>query len=185
MEPGSSRIVLRGAAPADLPAITKIYNEAIRTTTATFDTKPQTLRQRLEWFRKHGKRHPVIVAEFEGKVVGWASLTPWSERAAYDGTAETSFYVKSEFRGRGIGRALKRRTIDEARQLGFHSLIAQVAEGSDASLRINEAAGFKHVGTLKEVGYKFGKLIDVHILQKMLRRGAPSVERGAGSKEGT
>ena len=160
---------VRGAIPADLPAITRIYNEAIRTTTATFDTKPQTLKQRSSWFRKHGKSHPIIVAELHGEVVGWACLSPWSDRTAYDSTAETSFYVKSEFRGQGIGRQLKAGIVEKARRLGFHSLIARVAEGSDASLRINEAAGFRQVGILKEVGRKFGRLIDVHILQKMLK----------------
>jgi L-amino acid N-acyltransferase YncA len=163
------RLVLRRAGRADLPAITRIYNEAILTTTATFDTQRQNIRQRQRWFRQHGKDYPIIVAEFDGQVVGWASLSPWSERVAYRETAETSFYVKSEYRGRGIGRQLKSRIIEEARQLGFHSLIARVAEGSDASLRVNERAGFRHVGTLKEAGRKFGKLLDVHILQKMLK----------------
>jgi L-amino acid N-acyltransferase YncA len=165
----NSLLVLRRAARADLPAITRIYNEAILTTTATFDTQRQSVRQRQRWFRQHRKNYPIIVAEFDDKVVGWASLSPWSARVAYRETAETSFYVKSEYRGRGIGRRLKSRIIAEARQLGFRSLIAQVAEGSEASLRVNKRAGFRHAGTLQEVGRKFGKLLDVHILQKMLK----------------
>jgi L-amino acid N-acyltransferase YncA len=160
---------LRRAVRADLPSITKIYNEAILTTTATFDTKPQTVRQGAAWFRKHGKRHPIIVAEVDGAVIGWACLSPWSDREAYKITGETSFYVYSKFRGRGIGRKLKRSIIAEARRLGFRSLIARVADGSDASLHLNEATGFEHIGTLKQVGRKFGRLLDVHILQKMLR----------------
>jgi L-amino acid N-acyltransferase YncA len=116
----------------------------------------------------HGRRHPVVVAQIDGELVGWACISPWSDRAAYNITGETSFYVKSEFRGRGIGRKLKRRITAEARRLGYHSLIARVAEGSDASLYINKAAGYKHVGTMREVGRKFGKLLDVHILQKTL-----------------
>ena len=169
---------LRRAVRADLLSITEIYNEAILTTTATFDTKPQSVRQRLRWFRQHQAGYPIIVAEFDGKVVGWACLSPWSGRPAYAETAETSFYVKSEYRGRGIGRELKRRVIKEARQLGFHSLIAQVAAGSAASLHLNEVLGFKRVGTLREVGRKFGKLLDVHVLQKMLRR-RPSAAKKA------
>jgi L-amino acid N-acyltransferase len=165
----TSHLVLRHAARADLPAITKIYNEAILTTTATFDTKPQSVRQRQSWFRKHGRNYPIIVAELNSQVVGWASLSPWSDRHAYSETAESSFYVKSEYRGRGIGRHLKKRIMEEAKRLRFHSLIARVAAGSDASLRVNAAAGFRHVGTLKEVGRKFGKLLDVHILQKILK----------------
>ena len=87
---------------------------------------------------------------------------------AYDDTAETSFYVHSTHRGRGVGRLLKEAIIAEARRLGYHSLIARVAEGSDESLHLNRSVGFVHVGTLKQVGRKFGKLLDVHIMQKML-----------------
>lgn len=162
-------VKLRRATRADLPAITKIYNEAIRTTTATFDTKRQTIRQRSVWFRTHGKRHPIIVAQVGGQIVGWACVSLWSDREAYNITGETSFYVDSKFRGYGIGRRLKEAIIDEARHQGFRSLIARVAEGSSISLHLNRVTGFKHVGTLKQVGKKFGKFLDVHILQKMLQ----------------
>ncbi len=160
--------LIRKAEAADCEAITEIYNEAILTTTATFDMTPKTLADRAVWFRSHTERYPVLVAIVNGEVVGWSSLTRWSDREAYDCTAETSFYVRREFRGRGIGRLLKERTIDEARRLGYHSLIARVAEGSAESLHINEQLGFVHRGTLKEVGEKFGRLLDVHMLQKML-----------------
>jgi phosphinothricin acetyltransferase len=161
-------IVIRRAELGDLDAITAIYNEAILTTTATFDTEPKAASERLAWFHAHGVRHPILVAVVDGAVAGWASLTPWSERPAYADTAETSFYVKAEHRGRGIGRALKAAIIDEARRLRFHSLIARVAEGSAESLHLNERFGLTRVGTLKEVGRKFDKLLDVHILQLML-----------------
>lgn len=161
-------VSIRRAELDDLPAITEIYNEAILTTTATFDTEPKTVDERLPWFHSHDERHPVIVAVSEGQIVGWASISKWSDRAAYDDTAETSFYVKSEFRGRGIGRQLKEAIIAEAHCLRFHSLIARVAEGSDASLHLNESCGFVRVGTLREVGRKFGRLLDVHVLQKIL-----------------
>jgi len=161
-------LVIRRAGLADAPAIADIYNEAIRTTTATFDTEPKSVADRIQWLQSHDERHPVLVAEMHGQVVGWASLTRWSERSAYDDTAETSFYVHSAHRGCGIGRRLKHAIIAEARRLGFHTLIARVAEGSNESVHLNESAGFVHVGTLQEVGRKFGKLLDVHIMQKML-----------------
>ena len=161
-------VQIRRAVPEDVETITAIYNEAILTTTATFDTEPKTIAERLAWFNTHDERHPILVATVEGNVVGWASLTRWSDRPAYDDTAETSFYVKSEHRGQGIGRLLKEAIIEEARKLHFHTLIARVAEGSQESLHLNESAGFVYVGTMKEVGRKFGKLLDVHILQKML-----------------
>jgi phosphinothricin acetyltransferase len=159
---------IRKAEPADVEAITEIYNEAILTTTATFDIEPKTLADRRAWLESHDERHPVIVAEIEGRVVGWACLTKWSDRPAYDDTAETSFYVHSTFRGQGIGRRLKAAIVEEARRLRFHSLIARVAGESGASYHLNESLGFKYVGTLKEVGLKFGRLLDVHIFQKML-----------------
>ena len=161
-------IQIRRAVPADVEAITAIYNEAILTTTATFDTEPKTAAERLEWLKAHDERHPILVAVVEVTIAGWASLSRWSDRPAYDDTAETSFYVRSEYRGRGIGRMLKDAIIEEARRLHFHTLIARVAEGSQESLHLNESAGFVHVGTMKQVGRKFGKLLDVHILQKML-----------------
>lgn len=164
-----SSVVIRRAGRGDVPAITDIYNEAIRSTTATFDTETKSIDDRMAWFDSHGEKHPVLVAERDGRVVGWASLSRWSDRCAYDDTAETSFYVAPEFRGRGIGRALKAATIAEARRLGFHTLIARVAEGSDASLHLNREAGFELVGTLRQVGMKLGRRLDVHILQLMLK----------------
>ena len=159
---------IRLAKVSDLDAITEIYNEAILTTTATFDTEPKSIEERREWFESHDAQHPIIVAQWEGRVVGWACLTKWSDRPAYNETAETSFYVKQEHRGKGIGRKLKQAIIEEGRRLGYHTLIARAAEGSEQSLHLNEQFGFVHVGTLKEVGRKFGKLLDVHIMQKML-----------------
>ena len=161
-------IQIRKAQFGDLEAITDIYNEAILTTTATFDTEPKSVSERLEWFQAHDERHPILVAVIDGSVVGWASLSKWSDRCAYDDCAETSFYVKSEFRGQGIGGKLSEAIITEARQARLHTLIARIAEGSNASVHLHERAGFVHVGMLKEVGRKFGQLLDVYIMQKML-----------------
>ena len=159
---------IRIAVLEDIAGITAIYNEAILTTTATFDTEPKTRADRMRWFGEHGERHPILVAEVDGRVVGWSAISRWSDRQAYDETGETSFYVQEGYRGRGIGRALKLATIAEARRLGFHTLIARVAEGSEESLHLNESCGFVRVGTMKEVGKKFGRRLDVHILQLIL-----------------
>lgn len=159
---------IRKAELADLDAIREIYNEAILTTLATFDLEPKSVQERTEWFKSHDERFPILVALVDDKVVGWASLTRWSDKKAYDVTAETSFYVRSSHRGQGIGRKLKTAIIDEARRLGFHSLLARVTETSLESIHLNEDAGFVHVGTLKEVGQKFGRLLSVHMMQKIL-----------------
>jgi len=165
---GDCSFAIRTAQLTDAADIALIYNEAILNTTATFDTEPKSTAERTEWLRSHDERHPVLVATVNDRVVGWAALSRWSERKAYDGTAETSFYVHSAHRGRGIGRALKEAIIEEARRLKFHTLIARVAEGSLESLHLNQSTGFVHVGTLKQVGRKFDMFLDVHILQKML-----------------
>jgi L-amino acid N-acyltransferase len=164
-------LTIRRATRQDAAAIADIYNEAILTTTATFDLEPKTVEERERWLDAHSGRFPVIVAEIGGSVVGFASLTPWSDRAAYDATAETALYVHSSRRGRGIGRRLKARIIEEAKRLEFHTLIARVTGDSAASIHLNREAGFVVVGTMREVGRKFGKLLDVHIMQKMLDGG--------------
>jgi L-amino acid N-acyltransferase len=164
----AGEVVIRRATADDVPSITEIYNEAVLTTTATFDTEVRSVADRRAWYESHDERHPVLVAEVDGRVVGFASLSRWSDRKAYDDTAETSFYVASSSRGRGVGRKLKGAIIEEARRLKFHTLIARVAQESMESLHLNEAFGFRHIGTLKEVGQKFGKRLDVHILQLML-----------------
>jgi len=164
----NTSVTIRPATLADVPAITDIYNEAILTTTASFDIDVKTVEDRTQWFHSHDERHPVLVAVVDDKVVGWASLTRWSDKRAYDDTAETSFFVHSTYRGRGIGRKLKEAIIEEARRLRFHALIARIAETSGESIHLNESAGFVHVGTLKEVGRKFDKLLNVHIMQKIL-----------------
>ena len=159
---------IRKAQLSDIDAITEIYNEAILATTATFDTVPKSASERLEWLKVHGDRHPVIVAELNGMVVGWASLSRWSERKAYDDTAETSFYVKSEYRGRGVGRKLAGSNHWRGASNEVPHTDRQDCRRRRCNIDLSESFGFVHVGTLKEVGRKFGRLLDVHILQKML-----------------
>jgi L-amino acid N-acyltransferase len=161
-------VLIRAAIHSDAAAIADIYNEAIATTTATFDTEPKTAEERVRWLNSHDQRHPILVAEANGTVMGWASLTAWSDRTAYDDTAETSFYVRSTHRGRGLGRKLQEALLEQAERNKFHTLIARISDGSSESLHLHESTGFIRIGTMKEVGRKFGKLIDVHILQKML-----------------
>ncbi len=160
-------LTIRRAALKDLDAITEIYNEAISKTVATFDIQPKTPGEQKPWFKSHNVKHPLLVAEHDGQVAGWASLGEWSDRCAYSGTAEVSLYVKSEHQGRGIGRKLLKALIEEGEKAGLHTIVARITEGNEASLSLFKSEGFELVGVMREVGRKFGKLLDVSIMQKI------------------
>lgn len=161
-------MTIRPATIHDLPAITEIYNNAIRKTVATFDTEPKSSEEQRTWFEAHGTRNPIIVADADGAVVGWASLSQYSDRCAYSDTAEASVYVAEPQRSKGIGRKLLQELITQGKKAALHVLIARVAGGNQISVHLFEAQGFEHVGVLKEVGHKFGKRIDVYIMQRLL-----------------
>lgn len=161
-------VEIRPAVLADAAAIAGIYNEAILTTVATFDTETKDAAERVRWLEAHGETHPVLVAVVESQVVGWASLTRWSDRKAYDLCAETSFYVFASHQGRGIGRALMAALMAESRRLGFRTLIARIAADSVESVHLHEKFGFSHAGTLRQVGWKFDRWLDVVMMQIVL-----------------
>ena len=161
---------IRPATTDDLEPITAIYNEAILKTVATFDTVPKSLVDQRRWFQEHVPRYPIIVAELEGKVVGWASLSRWSDRPAYDETAEVSAYVDADHRGKKFGRALLEALVEAGRNGGFHTLVSRIVQGSEVSVHLHARLGFAHVGVLREAGRKFGKRLDVTIMQKVLER---------------
>jgi L-amino acid N-acyltransferase YncA len=173
-------LVIRRAQPSDLAAVTAIYNDAVLTTTATFDTQPKTLQEQEEWLAGHGGRFPVLVAVLDGEVAGWASLTPWSDRCAYADTAENSLYVRADLRGSGIGSRLLSALLEEARRGGLHTVLARVTQGNEGSIRLHEGFGFTVVGVMREVGRKFGQRLDVTLLQVLLDGGGPARGRMPG-----
>jgi L-amino acid N-acyltransferase YncA len=160
-------LTIRAAVEADLKAITEIYNQAILTTTATFDTEVKTPAEQKSWFEHHGAKHPLLVAEEGGQVIAWASLSQYSDRCAYAGTAEASLYVKEGFRERGVGKALTRELLEAGRKAGLHSVLVRIARENGASLHLIRLFGFDSVGVMREVGRKFGRRLDVEILQKI------------------
>lgn len=160
-------LIIRPANPEDLDSITQVYNEAVQKTVATFDTEPKTLQEQRAWFEYHGLKHPIFVAELDGVVTGWASLSKWSDRWAYSDTAEISLYVKEEFRGRGMGRKLLEAIVRQGEKVGLHTIIARIAEGNRVSIHLHELLGFEHIGIMREVGRKFGRLLDVYLMQKI------------------
>lgn len=162
-------IHLRDAKLEDLPQITEIYNEAILKTVATFDTTPKSVEEQEKWFKHHGTKNPIIVAEENGVILGWASLSEWSDRCAYSDAAEVSLYVKEIHQGKGIGRRLLEQLVKEGKQAGLHTIVARIAEGNAISVHLHESLGFEHIGIMKEVGRKFGRLLDVYMMQKIYR----------------
>jgi L-amino acid N-acyltransferase YncA len=158
-------LIIRPAELKDLASITDIYNQAILNTTATFDTRTKTIEEQKAWFDKHGQKYPVLLGLEDNKIEGWASLSAWSDRCAYADTAEISLYVRNGERGKGIGRQLSEAILKAGKEAGLHTAIARIAEGNDASIHLAESLGFKHIGVMKEVGRKFGKLLDVYLMQ--------------------
>jgi len=157
--------LVRDATPDDLAAIFAIYDEEVLRGTATFETVPRTVPERREWFDAHPRdRYPILVAEISGAVVGWGRLQPWSPRPAYARTAEDSVYVAAAARGRGVGRALLGALLERARPAGIAVVLARIADGNPASIRLHERAGFRTVGVMRRVGEKFGRILDVALL---------------------
>ena len=160
---------IRNASIGDLDEITNIYNEAILKTVATFDTKEKSIDEQKIWFQEHGSKNPLIVAEEDGNILGWAALSKYSTRCAYSDTAEISLYVKEKHQGRGIGKKLMENIIQEGKKAGLHVVIARITEGNEKSVDLHKLFGFEHVGIMKEVGIKFGKRLDVYLMQKLYK----------------
>jgi len=162
-------VTIRHAAEADLPAMLDIYNDAILQTTAAYDYTPHTLAMRQAWYaQKVAQRFPVLVAVEGDRVVGFASLGPFRAWAAYKYTVENSVYVAADCRGRGIGKHLLAALITAARQMEMHVMIAAIDATNEASLRLHDRFGFVEVGHLRQVGYKFGRWLDLKLLELIL-----------------
>ncbi len=164
----NKKIKIRNAVIGDIEAITRIYNHAVVNTTATFDTRPKTVKSREKWFGKHSGRYPIIVAEDKNTVVGWASLSQWSDRCAYGRTAEVSVYVDKDNQGLGAGSLLMSGIVELARKNKFHVVIARIAGVNEVSVNLHQKYGFFNVGVLKEVGFKFNCYIDIRLMQLIL-----------------
>jgi len=160
-------MIIRSATLNDIPAITEIYNEAILYTRNTFDTIPKTEADREEWYQPHMPTFPILVAADENEVVGFASVSRWSDRPAYGRTVIASEYIRQDYRGQGIGKALLNALLEAAYAAGYHSVMGNVYAGNEVSRRMVESLGFRTVGLLKEVGYKFDEWLDVYLVQHM------------------
>jgi len=159
-------MIIRHATDTDLAGILAIYNDAILKTTAVFDYRPHTLEMRRQWIReKQAAGLPVLVAADDDEVVGFSSYGPFRAWPAYKYSVEHSVYVGAAMRRRGVGAALVQAIVAEATRAEMHRIVTGITGDNDASIRLHMRFGFKEVGRLSEVGYKFGRWLDLVFLE--------------------
>ena len=160
---------IRPATEADLPFVTEIYEHAVRYGTATFELIPPDLAEMTRRFRALiDGGFPYFVAAVEGRVIGYAYAGPYRPRPAYRFTVENSIYVAGDARGKGAGSALLAALVDAARAQGKHMMVAGIEAGNDVSLRLHAKQGFVETARMPELGFKFGRYLDLVFLQKTL-----------------
>jgi L-amino acid N-acyltransferase YncA len=161
-------VLIRLATVSDLGSIRDIYNYYVSRSTCTFQIEPDTEADRLAWYRNRSPAHPVIVAEMASDVVGWAALSAWNIRCGYARTVEASVYIRHDLHRRGIGKALMLDLIQRAHSAGHHTIIGGACTEQVASLALQATLGFEQVACFREVGYKFGRWLDVAYMQLFL-----------------
>jgi len=164
---------IRPAREEDVPAITRIYNQGIEDRIATLESEPHTVEERLAWFRLRTEMEPVLVAEWEGHVVGWASLSAWKDRACYAPTKELSIYVERSWRGRRIGTLLLSALLERARAVGVHKVVLFAFPTNLPALALYRRFGFRTVGLLRHHGVLDGVFRDMLCMEKDLAEDLP------------
>lgn len=159
---------LRPATAADLPAINAIYNHYVLTSTCTYQIVPEPEEGRAAWFHGRGAAHPVIVAERDGEVIAWGSLSTFHKREAFARTVENSIYVRHDCQRLGLGLTLLQELIRLGRAAGHHTIIAAISGEQAGSIALHARAGFHETGRLNQAGWKFGQWLDVVYMQLML-----------------
>lgn len=179
----TSKVNVRPAMLDDLPGILEIYNDAVLHTTATYDYEPRSMEHRVAWFEDHARNnYPVFVAmDSAGRVVGWSSLNRYHDRMGYQFTADNSIYVAADQRGRGIGRLLMAPLIEGARARGLHAILAGIDADNQPSLRLHAQFGFEEVARFKQVGFKFGRWLDVIYMELLLESNVNASPFGTGA----
>jgi L-amino acid N-acyltransferase YncA len=153
----------------DAEAIRTIYNREVLGSTVTFDLVARTLEDQQAWLDEHSGAHPAVVAvDDQGTVCGFGSLSPYRSRPAYRTTVEDSVYVDPAHQGRGVGRAILTELVYLAGSHGFHAVMARIVGGHEASIGLHRSCGFEQVGVEREVGRKFGRWLDVVLMQLLI-----------------
>ena len=153
---------------SDAAPICDIYNQGIDDRLATLETERRTPEERRQWLKSRGPRHPVIVAEDDGRVIAWGSLNPFNPREAYRHVADFSIYVERGHRGHGAGRVVLTRLIELAREHGFHKMVLSAFPFNAAGMSLYERLGFRTVGMYKEQGLLDGRWVDTIVMEKLL-----------------
>jgi phosphinothricin acetyltransferase len=161
-------VLIRTATIDDAEAIRTIYNREVETTTVTFDIMPRSLAEQRSWIADRSGAHTVLVAVLDDEVVGFGSLSPYRERAAYSTSVEDSVYVHRDHHGQGVGRLLLAELVERGTAHGFHAMFARIVAGHEASIGLHAALGFDVVGNEREVGRKFGTWLDVTVMELIL-----------------
>jgi len=170
-------VPIRLTTVADAEAINAIYNYYVRTSAATFQVDDETTEERIEELRTRPNEQPMIVLEEGGEIVGWGALSAFHSRCAYRETTELTIYVRHDCHRRGYGRVIVHDLIARARSLGYHTILAASCAESVGSIGLLGSLGFAEAGTLREVGCKFGRRLDVVYLQLMLAEPSPKREK--------
>ena len=158
-------VIIVMAQKSELNNIVEIYNWAIKNTSATFDTEEKSVSSQLNWFNSHDKEFPIVVAKKSDRVIAWGSISKWSDRCAYSGTGEISFYVHPSFHGQGVGTKILEKLVDIGHKNNFRTLVSRIGGKSEVSIHLHKKFGFSDIGTMKSVGNKFDEIIDVHLMQ--------------------
>ena len=168
-------MLIRLATEQDLPAMLDIYNDIIANTTAVWHYEPHTLQMRTEWFEQRQQQgFPIFVAEEAGKVLGFSTFGSFRPWPGYSKTVENSVYVAADSRGKGVANLLLPPLIEAARQLGIHAIVAGIDAENEISIALHKKFGFVEVAHFKEVGWKFGRWLDLKFLELVLASPNPS-----------
>ena len=162
-------VTIRDASEDDLAEILDIYNDVILNTTAVYSEQPHTLQMREEWYRDRIKNNfPVFVADADGVVAGFSSFGHFRAWPCYRYTVEVSVYVATSFRGKGISKLLLQSLTDRAKEMNMHAVIAGISADNEVSINLHRSFGFNEVAEFKEVGYKFGRWLDLKFFELLL-----------------
>lgn len=163
--------MIRKAKFEDIPAMTAIYNDVILNNPATFDIDPKSLESRTKWFYSHGENNPIIVIEREGKVYGYAGLSPFGADDGYDRSVKLCIYLHKDARGEGLGTELMTAILELAKEnKNIHTVVSEITSTNMASIHLHKTFNFTYCGTIRECGYKFDQYHDMDFYQLMVEK---------------